>query len=226
MTDGEEKTGFFGRIKAGLARTRSRFSEGIGNLFLGRKEIDDELLEELETLLLSADVGVAATAEIIDDLTSKVARKELGDVEALSTHLKSQLTDMLLAVQQPLVIPEQEQPFVILVVGVNGAGKTTTIGKIAHQFKKEGKRVMLAAGDTYRAAAVEQLKTWGERNDVPVVAQSQGSDSASVIYDAVVAAKARGVDVLIADTAGRLQSKKNLMEELGKIRGQNLRSAC
>ena len=218
MTDDDEKTGFFGRIKAGLAKTRSRFSEGMGTLFLGRKEIDDELLEELETLLLTADVGVTATNEIITDLTKKVARKELGDVDALQKHLKSQLTGVLKEVQQPLEIPDQPEPFVILVVGVNGAGKTTTIGKIAHQLKGEGKQVMLAAGDTYRAAAVEQLKTWGERNDVPVVAQAQGADSASVIYDAVVAAKARGVDVLIADTAGRLQSKKNLMEELSKIR--------
>ena len=189
MTDDDEKTGFFGRIKAGLAKTRSRFSEGMGTLFLGRKEIDDELLEELETLLLTADVGVTATNEIITDLTKKVARKELGDVDALQKHLKSQLTGVLKEVQQPLEIPDQPEPFVILVVGVNGAGKTTTIGKIAHQLKGKGKQVMLAAGDTYRAAAVEQLKTWGERNDVPVVAQAQGADSASVIYDAVVAAK-------------------------------------
>ena len=214
----EETGGFFSRIKSGLSKTRNRLSEGMGRLFLGEKQIDEALLEEIETILLTSDVGVAATTEIIDDLTRKVARKELADTAALLTHLKEQLRDILTAVEQPLILPESDQPYVILMVGVNGAGKTTTIGKLAKQFQKQGKSVLLAAGDTYRAAAVEQLKVWGERNDVPVIAQGTGADSASVIFDALAAAQARHTDILIADTAGRLQSKKNLMEELSKIR--------
>lgn len=214
----EEKAGFFSRMKSGLSKTRSKFSEGVGRLILGEKLIDDELLEEIETLLLTADVGVQATSEIIADLTRKVARRELANSGALYEHLQEQLSALLRPVEAPLVIDQSHQPFVILMVGVNGAGKTTTIGKLAKQFQAEGKSVMLAAGDTYRAAAVEQLKVWGERNDVPVVAQGTGADSASVIFDALEAAKSRGVDVLLADTAGRLQSKKNLMDELIKIR--------
>jgi fused signal recognition particle receptor len=214
----EEKPGFFSKMKSGLSKTRSKFSEGMGRLILGEKLIDDELLEEIETLLLTADVGVEATTEIIADLTRKVARKELANSGALYAHLQEQLTGLLKAVEAPLEIDLQHKPFVILMVGVNGAGKTTTIGKLAKQFQAEGKSVMLAAGDTYRAAAVEQLKVWGERNDVPVIAQGTGSDSASVIYDALEAAKSRRVDVLLADTAGRLQSKKNLMDELAKIK--------
>ena len=214
----EEKPGFFSRMKSGLSKTRSKFSEGMGRLILGEKLIDDELLEEIETLLLTADVGVEATTEIIADLTRKVARKELANSGALYAHLQEQLTGLLKTVEAPLKINDQHKPFVILMVGVNGAGKTTTIGKLAKQFQAEGKSVILAAGDTYRAAAVEQLKVWGERNDVPVIAQGTGSDSASVIYDALEAAKSRGVDVLLADTAGRLQSKKNLMDELSKIK--------
>ncbi|MGK0471460.1 MAG: fused signal recognition particle receptor, partial [Candidatus Azotimanducaceae bacterium] len=182
------------------------------------KLIDDQLLEDIETLLLTADVGVQATSEIIGDLTRLVARRELANSGALYEHLQKQLTSMLLEVEAPLVIEQKHQPFVILMVGVNGAGKTTTIGKLAKQFQADGKSVLLAAGDTYRAAAVEQLKVWGERNDVPVIAQGTGADSASVIYDALEAAKSRKVDVLIADTAGRLQSKKNLMDELTKIK--------
>ncbi len=214
----ERKPGLFGRLKAGLSKTRSGLTEGIANLLLGRKQIDDELLEELETRLLTADVGVEATQTIIDDLTRRVARKQLADAEALMQALREDMTAMLEPVEAPLVIPESDQPFVLLMVGINGAGKTTTIGKIARRLKNEGRSVMLAAGDTFRAAAVEQLQAWGERNDVPVIAQQQGADSASVIFDALQAARSRNIDVLIADTAGRLHTQSNLMEELKKIR--------
>ncbi len=217
-TEPEDKTSFFSRVKTGLSRTRSRLSDGVGRVVLGEKAINEELFEELETMLITSDVGVEATSQIMKSLTQKVARKELSNTEALFTHLKEQLTLLLQTVERPLEIPDSENPFVILMVGVNGAGKTTTIGKLAKRLQQSGKSVLLAAGDTYRAAAVEQLKIWGERNDVPVVAQGSGADSASVIYDALAAAKARNIDVLIADTAGRLQSKANLMEELSKIR--------
>ncbi len=210
--------GFFARIKQGLARTSSQFAEGIGNLFLGKKTIDDELLEDIETQLLVADIGIEATDTIISDLTNRVARKQLDDASALYAALQENLRNILLPVEQPLVIDASRQPYVILVIGVNGAGKTTTIGKLAHRLQKEGKSVMLAAGDTFRAAAVEQLQAWGERNKVPVIAQHTGADSASVIFDAFSAAKARGLDVLIADTAGRLHNKSHLMEELVKIK--------
>ncbi|MET1256108.1 signal recognition particle-docking protein FtsY [Aliikangiella maris] len=212
------KQSLFQRLKAGLSKTRSQFSKGLANLLLGQKEIDEDILEEVETLLLMADVGVDATTRIIEDLTEKSDRKELKDTQALMNRLKEMLLAVISPVEQPLHIPQQPNPFVILVVGVNGVGKTTTIGKMAHRFLAEGKSVMLAAGDTFRAAAVEQLKTWGERNNVPVVAQHTGADSASVIYDAVAAAKARNVDVVIADTAGRLHNKSNLMEELTKVK--------
>lgn len=214
----EEKTSFFARIKRGLTRTSNQFAEGLGNLFLGRKTIDDELFEELETQLLVADVGMDATEDIIEALTSKVARKQLADAEALYQGLREELTRLLRPVEQPLVIAEDKKPFVILVVGVNGVGKTTTIGKLAKRFQNEGKKVMLAAGDTFRAAAVEQLQVWGERNQVPVIAQHTGADSASVIFDAVQAGQARGVDVVIADTAGRLHNKNHLMDELSKVK--------
>lgn len=213
-----EKLGFFARIKQGLARTTSQFAEGLGNLFLGKKAIDDELLEDLETQLLVADVGIEATSVIIEDLTARVARKQLDDSDALFAALQENLRNLLLPVEKPLLIPADKKPFVILVVGVNGAGKTTTIGKMAHRFLGEGKSVMLAAGDTFRAAAVEQLQVWGERNQVPVIAQHTGADSASVIFDALNAARARQVDVLIADTAGRLHNKSHLMEELSKVK--------
>ncbi|MFW1677346.1 signal recognition particle-docking protein FtsY [Pontibacter sp. JAM-7] len=213
----EKKAGFFGRIKSGLSRTKENLSEQLGNLFLGAKEIDDDLLEEIETLLLTADVGVAATSEIILRLTDKVARKQLADAQALYGALKLELSDLLQQVEQPLEIPADKTPYVILMVGVNGVGKTTTIGKLAKRFQSQGKSVMLAAGDTFRAAAVEQLQVWGERNDVPVIAQHTGADSASVIFDALQSAQAKGVDVLIADTAGRLQNKDNLMQELEKV---------
>jgi fused signal recognition particle receptor len=212
------KMGFFARIKQGLTRTSSHFAEGVGNLFLGRKTIDEDLFEELETQLLIADVGMDATSEIIDSLTTRVARKQLNDVDALYKALRDHLTDLLRPVEKPLVIDSGKQPYVILVVGVNGVGKTTTIGKLAKRLQNEGKKVMLAAGDTFRAAAVEQLQVWGERNNVPVVAQHTGADSASVIYDALNAAKARGIDVIIADTAGRLHNKNHLMDELAKVK--------
>ncbi|SDV10243.1 signal recognition particle-docking protein FtsY [Pseudomonas mucidolens] len=212
------KTGFFARLKQGLSKTSASIGEGMASLFLGKKIIDDELLEDIETRLLTADVGVEATGVIIQSLTQKVARKQLTDADALYTSLQAELAAMLKPVEAPLVINAQNKPFVILVVGVNGAGKTTTIGKLAKKLQLEGKKVMLAAGDTFRAAAVEQLQVWGERNKIPVIAQHTGADSASVIFDAVQAAKARNIDVLIADTAGRLHTKDNLMEELKKVR--------
>ncbi len=214
----EKNLGFFARIKRGLTRTRGQFAENIGNLLLGKKAIDDELLEEIETQLLVADIGVDATSDIIDELTAKVERKQLADSGALYSALQDSLKSILREVEQPLAIDSSAKPYIILVVGVNGVGKTTTIGKLAHRFKAEGKSIMLAAGDTFRAAAIEQLQTWGERNDVPVVAQHNGADSASVIYDAVASAQAKSIDVVIADTAGRLHNKSNLMEELAKIK--------
>ena len=214
----ETKAGFFARLKQGLSKTSASIGEGMASLFLGKKAIDDELLDDLETRLLTADVGVEATSVIIQRLTQKVARKELADSDALYKSLQAELAAMLKPVEQPLKITSQSKPFVILVVGVNGAGKTTTIGKLAKKLQLDGKKVMLAAGDTFRAAAVEQLQVWGERNKIPVIAQHTGADSASVIFDAVQAAKARGIDVLIADTAGRLHTKDNLMEELKKVR--------
>jgi fused signal recognition particle receptor len=217
-TEKEENKGLFGRLKQGLGRTRSGFSDGITSLVIGKKTIDDELLEDIETVLLTADVGVEATTRIIDELTDKVSRKELADTEALFEHLKSQLHGILAPCSAPLNIDSNQSPFVILMVGINGAGKTTTIGKLAKRFQNEGKSVMLAAGDTFRAAAVEQLQTWGERNDVPVVAQHSGADSASVIYDALESAKSKNIDVLIADTAGRLHTQSNLMDELTKVK--------
>lgn len=213
-----EKQGFFARIKSGLSRTRSGFSDGLANLLLGKKAIDDELLEEIETQLLMADVGVSATSAIIKELTAKTSRKELKDSDALYEALKQELAKLLAPCAAPLQIDNAaQQPYVILMVGVNGVGKTTTIGKLAKKFQAQGKSVLLAAGDTFRAAAVEQLQVWGERNKVPVIAQHTGADSASVIYDAVQAAKSRGTDIVIADTAGRLQNKANLMQELEKV---------
>ena len=213
----EEKTSFFQRLKSGLKRTSSSFSSGLGNLFLGHKIIDDALFEELETQLLLADVGIDATQKIIGNLTQRVSRKELTDSGALYRALQDELMALIAPCAQPLVIDPSRKPFVILVVGVNGAGKTTTIGKLAKRYQDEGKSVLLAAGDTFRAAAVEQLQVWGDRHNVPVIAQHTGADSASVLFDALQAAQARGVDVLIADTAGRLHNKDNLMEELKKV---------
>nr|WP_314615987.1 signal recognition particle-docking protein FtsY [uncultured Pseudomonas sp.] len=214
----QSKPGFFARLKQGLSKTSASIGEGMASLFLGKKVIDDDLLDEIETRLLTADVGVEATSAIVQNLTQKVARKQLADADALYKSLQDELAALLRPVEQPLKVEAQNKPYVILVVGVNGAGKTTTIGKLAKKLQLEGKKVMLAAGDTFRAAAVEQLQVWGERNQIPVIAQHTGADSASVIFDAVQAAKARGVDVLIADTAGRLHTKDNLMEELKKVR--------
>lgn len=216
-TSSEKKSSFFSRLKTGLGRTRHSFSEGMAHLFLGKKIINDELLSEIETRLLMADVGIEATTQIIDDLTKKIARKQLNDSDALMAALKEELIAILKPCQQPLAIPEDKKPFVILTLGVNGAGKTTSIGKLAHFYQQQNKKIILAAGDTFRAAAVEQLKVWGDRNDITVIAQHTGADSASVIYDAVQSAQARNIDVLFADTAGRLHTKENLMEELKKV---------
>lgn len=205
---------FLGRMRQALSRT----SSGFGNLFLGKKVIDAEILEELETLLLVADVGIEVTDSIIQELTDQVKRNQLQDGAALHAALKTLLQAKLQPCEMPLLPESENSPYVILVVGVNGVGKTTTIGKIANRLKHEGKSVLLAAGDTFRAAAVEQLQAWGERNEVPVVAQHTGADSASVIFDAVKAAQSRGIDVVIADTAGRLHNKSNLMEELEKVK--------
>lgn len=214
----ENKASLFGRLRQRLNRTSNKLTEGFAALVLGKKTIDDALLEELESQLLTADLGVDATQTIIQDLTQRVARKQLGDADALFTALRDDMVDILQPSCQPLVIPEQEEPFVILMVGINGVGKTTTIGKLAKQFQQQGKSVMLAAGDTFRAAAVEQLQVWGDRNNIAVISQHSGADSASVIFDALQAAKARKVDILIADTAGRLHTQSNLMEELKKVK--------
>lgn len=212
-----KKMGWFERVKRGLSRTSQTFTTGLANLLLGKKEIDDELLEEIETQLLMADVGVETTEHIISELTDRVERKLLADGNAVYEALQGLLAEVLKPVEEPLILNTEHRPTVILVVGVNGVGKTTTIGKLAHRFQQQGKSVMLAAGDTFRAAAVEQLQVWGQRNDIPVVAQHTGADSASVIFDALQSAKSKNVDVLIADTAGRLHNKSHLMEELAKV---------
>lgn len=208
--------GFFSRLVKGLLKTKQNIGAGFRSFFLGKK-IDDELFEELEEQLLIADIGVPTTSKIIKNLTEHASCKELQDAELLYQQLKVEMADILEPVAQPLDIDSTKKPYVILMVGVNGVGKTTTIGKLARKFQAEGKSVMLAAGDTFRAAAVEQLQVWGERNHIPVVSQSTGSDSASVIFDAMQSAAARNIDILIADTAGRLQNKNNLMDELKKI---------
>lgn len=211
-------SGFFSRMKQGLRKTRASLIGGVTTLFIGKKEIDDELMENLETELIMADVGVEATRDIMAGLTERIKYKELDDADALMVALKAELAKILEPANKPLVIDPSCKPYVILVVGVNGVGKTTTVGKLAKRLKNEGRKVMLAAGDTFRAAAVEQLQVWGDRNQIQVIAQHTGSDSASVIYDAFDAAKARGADVLIADTAGRLHNKEHLMEELKKVK--------
>lgn len=209
--------GWFARMKAGLSKSSKNLSEGLMNVLVGGKEIDDELLEEVEDQLLVADIGVEATKRIINSLTEQTARGDLIYSHSLYKALKKELVEILEPKVEPLQIDTTKKPFVILMVGVNGVGKTTTIGKLAKRLQAQGKSVMLAAGDTFRAAATEQLQIWGERNKIPVVAQGQGSDSASVIFDAMQSAKARGIDVLIADTAGRLQNKTYLMNELEKV---------
>ena len=214
-----EKPSLFSRLAAGLTRTGTQLKSGLSALFLGKKEIDADTLEELESQLLMADLGIEVTQKIIAQLTEELSRKVLKDPEALMASLKHLLKEILRPCEHPLIIDKTtSRPFVLLMVGVNGNGKTTTIGKLANIYQKEGHKVMLAAGDTFRAAAVEQLQVWGERNDVPVIAQQTGADSASVIYDALQAAKARQIDILIADTAGRLHTKQHLMEELAKIK--------
>jgi len=213
-----QKESLFGRLKKRLSKTSSKLTDGFASLILGKKVIDDDLLEELETQLLTADLGVDATQTIITDLTQRAARNQLGDAQALFSALRDDMVTILQPSSQPLVIPEQNTPYVILMVGINGVGKTTTIGKLAKQFQQQGKSVMLAAGDTFRAAAVEQLQVWGQRNDIQVVSQHSGADSASVIFDALQSAQARHVDILIADTAGRLHTQSNLMEELKKVK--------
>jgi fused signal recognition particle receptor len=215
----EETAGFFARFKRGLSKTRHQLGDGIGRLLLGKKEIDAELLEQLEMLLIKADLGIDTTKHLLQELSDGLARKQLGDGAAVMTALQSQLQSLLTRNSTQLSLDTANQrPFVILMVGVNGAGKTTTIGKLAKTYQQMGKKVMLAAGDTFRAAAVEQLQVWGERNQIPVIAQHTGADSASVIFDAIQAATARGMDVLIADTAGRLHTQTNLMDELKKVK--------
>jgi fused signal recognition particle receptor len=213
-----QSNSFLTQLKKGLSKTREHFSRGFSTLFLGRKEIDEELIEEIETLLLTADVGTQVSERLIGEITERLTRKELKDPEALMNDLREALLFIAKKVENPLEIPKKPSPFVILMIGVNGAGKTTTIGKLTHRLLAEGRSVLLAAGDTFRAAAVEQLKVWGERNQVPVVAQNTGSDSAAVIFDALNAAKSRGIDVVIADTAGRLHNKSHLMAELAKVK--------
>lgn len=213
-----DKPGVLQRLATGLSKTRSGFTEGLANLILGQKNIDENLLEAIETQLLQSDLGVATTQKIIKELINKVARKELANPDALIKHLKDYLVQLLQPCEHMLAINEANKPQVILLIGINGAGKTTTIGKLAHALQLAGKKVMLAAGDTFRAAAVEQLQVWGERNKIPVIAQHNGADSASVIYDALQAAQSRDIDVLLADTAGRLHTKDNLLEELKKVK--------
>jgi len=213
-----EKPGAIARLKDRLSRSRAGFGERLADTLLGARRLDDELLEEIETLLLTADVGVEATGAIIDDMRARVRRSQVDDAGAVYGALRETLIDQLAPCEKPLDVDAGPRPYVIMVVGVNGAGKTTTIGKLASRLKAGGRSVMLAAGDTFRAAAVEQLQAWGERADVPVIAQHSGADSASVVFDAFQAAQSRGIDVLIADTAGRLHTQGHLMEELKKIR--------
>lgn len=213
----EQTTGLWGRLKQGMTRTREGLTDGLATLVSGKKKIDDEVLEELETRLLSADVGIELTMEIIDALQARLKRNQLDDVDQLLAALREELLNALAPVSQPMAL-YPASPWVIMMVGVNGVGKTTTIGKLAKQFQHDGKQVILSAGDTFRAAAVEQLQVWGERNDIPVISQGQDADPAAVSFDAVSAAKARSVDVLLADTAGRLHTKSNLLTELEKIK--------
>jgi len=216
--DAPEATGLFASLRQRLSKTRESLSSGLADLLLGKKQIDDQLLEQLEDQLLMADVGIQATQKITSQLTESLKRRQLSDSESLIGALKQTMAEILHPCAVPLQIDPAKKPFVILMIGVNGAGKTTTVGKLAQQFKNQGLKVMLAAGDTFRAAAVEQLQTWGERLDVPVIKQGQGADSASVIFDALQSAQARDVDVLIADTAGRLHTQMSLMDELEKIK--------
>ncbi|EET20779.1 signal recognition particle receptor ftsY [Francisella philomiragia subsp. philomiragia ATCC 25015] len=213
----DNKKGLFSRLQSGLSKTASKFGSGLSTILMGQKVVDDELLEDIEMQLLTSDVGVEATDEIIEYLRGKVARNELQTADKLNEIIQDKLTEIILPCQKPLQINHENTPYVILIVGVNGVGKTTTIGKLTKKLQSEGKSVILAAGDTFRAAAVEQLREWGDRNNTQVVYQKEGADSASVIYDAISSAKSRGIDVVIADTAGRLHNKDNLMQELKKV---------
>ncbi len=212
-----KKQGFFARLSERLAKTRNNLTEGIADLFLGKKEIDEEILEELETRLLLADVGINVTEQMLEEIRDQVSRKSLSNADELFAALKSKMVEILTPVEAPLSIPDSDKPYVLLMIGVNGVGKTTTIGKLAKKFQADGKSVMLAAGDTFRAAAVEQLEVWGERNQIPVISQKEGADPASVVFDAMESSKARKIDILIADTAGRLHTDSGLMQELAKI---------
>jgi fused signal recognition particle receptor len=218
VIDAPVREGIFKRFKKSLSKTRHQLGDGVSQLLLGKKQIDAALLDELEALLLQADLGVETSKRILQQLSDGLARKQLADGDAVFAALRQSLEELLMSKALPIFLATDKSPFVILMVGVNGAGKTTTIGKLAKQYQQLGKKVMLAAGDTFRAAAVEQLQVWGERNQIPVIAQHTGADSASVIFDALQAAKARGIDVLIADTAGRLPTQSNLMEELKKVK--------
>lgn len=219
VDDESAKPSFYARLKRGLSKTRQQLGGGIGRLLLGQKEIDASLIDEVETQLICADIGVDTVHGILSKVSEGLTRKNLADGTMVFDFIKGQLENLLLPLSKPLVpVTNDNSPFVILVVGVNGAGKTTTIGKLASLYKQQGKKVLLAAGDTFRAAAIEQLQTWGARNEIPVIAQQIGADSASVIFDALQSAKARGCDILIADTAGRLHTQNNLMEELKKIK--------
>ena len=218
VTGKVEKNGLFSRLGQKLGATRQSLGSGLGNLLLGRKQLDQDLLDELEDILLTSDMGIDATEHIIDHITQKIARKELADPQAVYQSIQDELADILLPRQHALTIPDDVRPYIIMMVGVNGVGKTTTIGKLAHRLKDQGLTVMLAAGDTFRAAAVEQLQQWGDRNDVPVIAQSTGADAASVAHDAVESARARDTDVLIVDTAGRQHTHTDLMQKLQKIK--------
>ena len=217
MDDDKPAGSLWQRFRRGLGKTRSQLASGVGDLILGEREIDETVLEDLETALLMTDVGVDTTTEIMDQLRNRVTRKELNNTQALHQALSELLKDILKPLQAPFNVTK-DRPFVVFFVGVNGAGKTTTLGKLAKRLKDYRFSLLLAAGDTFRAAAVEQLKSWGERNRIPVVAQAQGSDSASVVFDAVQSAQSRGIDIVLADTAGRLQAKSNLMEELTKVK--------
>lgn len=215
----DNNSGMLARLRSGLEKTRNKLFAGVEDLFKSKKKIDAELLEEIETRLLMADMGVECTTSIIHGLTKALDRKELGDIEQLMETLKSLMVKLLLPVEKPLLITtDSNKPYVILVIGVNGAGKTTTIGKMTNHFQNMGNSVLLAAGDTFRAAAIEQIQAWGKKTNTPVIAQKSGADSAAVIFDALQSAQAKDIDLVIADTAGRLHNKDNLMEELGKIR--------
>lgn len=213
----DNKKGLFSRLQSGLSKTASKFGSGLSTILMGQKVVDEELLEDIEMQLLTSDVGVEATDEIVEYLRGKVARNELQTADKLNEIIQDKLTEIILPCQKRLQINHENTPYVILIVGVNGVGKTTTIGKLTKKLQSEGKSVILAAGDTFRAAAVEQLREWGDRNNTQVVYQKEGADSASVIYDAISSAKSRGIDVVIADTAGRLHNKDNLMQELKKV---------